>query len=262
MKTTLAALSLLLGTAAQAAPVTYEIDVSTSIGFQTAVETYTLRLTFDPDVATGTRSEGNGNIAVDYGSDEVQGVLLKGTQRAQVDGFRIGLSATPITRRESIAFVFTLDDQSDWTSPPPGFPEGFWDGDQDDGLDYGLDLYTQGNAQGDIDVNSIGFSFGTSNSRTDPIFGAGMTLQGVLDSGLANAQFASVSGSVFGPVNGRGGFGNATLFNGITGQTPELLDVRRADAGAGGTTAVPLPAAGWMLLAGVGGLAWRGRRAR
>lgn len=247
---------MLSAAGASAATTTFEIQVDASIGFNTPVERYTIGLTYDPDAITPTL-DGNFPVGrvVEYGS--VDGFLRKGAETAQISNIRVNFTRT-FSNLSVLGIVLTLDDGSLWGPAPAGLPAGFYDGDTDDGLTYDL---TTGAPSG-IDVNSLTFSFGSRGANPFPSPYLGDDFDA-----LATVQFTSIAGSVFGVVNGRGGPGNATLFDGITGGQASYVGWSVAQGQGGGqtptgpdVTPVPLPAAGWLLagaLLAVGGVARR-----
>ena len=244
-----AALLATFGTATTAATVNYAMEVDASIGWGTPVETWKLGITFDTDTIVRADQSGFGNFGAVY--TNVTGMLMKGTQTAQVDDFRIGLSQQGSRGLNSIVFMFTIDDRSTWAPIPAGLDPRFYDGDQNDGLSF-ISAIT-----GDplpLDINSINFSFG-SNTRGAVVGPTPLQIPLTTDF-LSGAAFAGISGSVFGVQNGRAGPGNLTLFDGITNANVQGYRAAVVED----APAVPLPAAGWLLVAGLGSLAAMRRR--
>ena len=244
-----AALLATFGTATTAATVNYAIEVDASIGWGTPVETWTIGVSFDTDTIVRTEESNFGNFGAAY--TNATGTLMKGAQTAQVDDFRINLSQQGPRGLNSIVFAFTIDDRSTWAPIPAGLNPRFYDGDLNDGLSF-ISAIT-----GDplpLDINSISFSFG-SNFRGAVVGPTPLQIPLTTDF-LNNAAFAGISGGVFGVQNGRGGPGNLTLFDGITNANVQGYRAAVVED----APAVPLPAAGWLLIAGLGSLAAMRRR--
>ncbi len=256
-------LGLAATTGAIAAPITYEGQFTATYHFpnnggpRLQPITWTFGFTFDPDtIAPSSDTAGNGNTSVVYDTTTgLTGYLKTGSQTANVEFTEAQFSTGSLNRHEfTIRYVIDpapyVDPQSSCAQVHP--INTCPDDDQNDGLSLTSNI----GLPSTLDVNTVQFSFG-GNSATGRFFtgpgylattpldwmdDAGVLLSSQMDvygaGGIAGSSYTVLSGrtmafSSFGPVSNQPG---------VEPTDPEL------------TTPVPLPAAGWLLLAGVGGL--------
>jgi len=241
--------------AAQAAPVTYELELTASYGSAyggppiLAPISWTFGFTFDPDTITPTSQSAlgyNSNTLYD-GSAGVTGYLRKGSETANVDYVEAQFGTASLGRHSfTIRYVI---DPAPYNTPANCSSSLHCDDDQNDGLS----LTTAAGGPSTIDVNQVQFSFG-GNQTTPTYFTAPGTLANTPLDWLGHSE-AIVSGnmSVF-------GYGVAgSLFGGLSMTAPPTGVSFRVVEG-GGTSAVPLPAGGLLLVSAIGGLAAFRRR--
>ena len=244
-----AASAISLITVADAAPVTYELEQTASYGSTygsspiLAPINWTFGFTFDPDTITPTSQGAAGyNTSTFYdGSTGLTGYLRKGSETAIVDHIEAQFSTASLNRH-SFTIRYVLDPAPFNTPATCGNPL-LCDDDQNDGLSL---TYASGSPSS-IDVNQVQFTF--SGNRSTPTFFTGpATLADTSLDWLGSSEaLVSTNMSVF-------GYGIAGSLFGVLGNVTDPTG-RSFTTLEGNNAAVPLPAAGWMFLTGLCGLA-------
>jgi hypothetical protein len=256
LRTTLAAVAAtLIAGAAPAAPLTYEMDLTVSYGSAygggpiLAPVTWTFGFTFDPDTITPTTANRRGGISTTFydGQAGVTGYLRKGAEVATLDHVEAQFSTSSLNRH-SFTIRYVIDGRNPLSDPSCTGGLRCPDTDQNDGLSF----LTNAGLPSIIDANSVQFSFG-GNNLTPTFF----TVPGTLAStpldwldhpevnigSTMNVYGYGIAGSSYGAMSA------------VADPKASALRV------SSGVSTVPLPAAGWLLLAGIGSLAVMRRRA-
>ncbi|MFW2541633.1 VPLPA-CTERM sorting domain-containing protein [Primorskyibacter sp. 2E107] len=233
--------------AAEAVPVTYEMDLTVSYGSAyggsaiLAPVTWTFGFTFDPDTITPTSATSLGyNSSTLYGQGSgVTGYLRKGSETATVDWVEAQFSTASLDRH-SFTIRYVIDGRVPHYDPAC-YPIGGLrcpDTDQNDGLSF---TTASGGASG-IDANRVQFSFGGNRSTpryfTGPGTLASTSLDWLDDPAVLNGGNMSVYG--YGVAGSSYGALSAT-------SEPTTSSLRTVSA-------VPLPASAALLVGALGGL--------
>ena len=236
--------------AAKAAPITYEINLNASYGSAyggspiLAPIDWTFGFTYDPDTITPTSQSALGYNSTTFydGSAGVTGYLRKGSETANVEYVEAQFGRASLNRH-SFTIRYVID------TPVDCGRTFLCDTDQNDGLS--LTSATGGATA--IDVNRVQFTFGGNQSTPNFFTGPGTLADTPLD-WLGHSE-AIVSGnmSVFGYGIAGSPFGGLSMTAAPTGLSLSVTE-------GGGTSAVPLPAGGLLLVSAIGGLAAFRRR--
>jgi hypothetical protein len=261
-KTLAAVAATLIAGSASAAPLTYEMDLTVSYGSTyggsaiLAPVTWHFGFSFDPDTITPTRTSALGfNSSTFYdGTAGVTGYLRKGAEVATLDHVEAQFSTASLGRH-SFTIRYVIDGRVPLWDPDCFRIGGLRcpDTDQDDGLTF----QTSSGGASVIDANQVQFSFGGNRSTPTYFTGPGTLADTPLD-WLDDPD--ALVGSTFN-VYGYGIAGSS--YGAMSAVADPQVGTLQVSSGlpAAQLPAVPLPAAGWMLLAALGGLAVARRRA-
>ena len=241
--------------AAKSAPITYEINLNASYGSAyggspiLAPIDWTFGFTYDPDTITPTSQAALGYNSTTFydGSAGVTGYLRKGSETANVDYVEAQFGRASLNRHSfTIRYII---DPPPYNTPANCINPLYCDDDQNDGLT--LTSATGGATA--IDVNRVQFTFGGNQSTPNYFTGPGTLADTPLDwLGDSNA-IVSGNMSVFGYGIAGSNFGGLSMTAPPTGVSFRVVE-------GGGTSAVPLPAGGLLLVSAIGGLAAFRRR--